>query len=37
MKKVYVIPELEVAVMSAEDILSSSGDVIIDAQELFGD
>lgn len=37
MKKEYVIPELEVAVMSAEDILSSSGenDVIIDVTDIF--
>ncbi len=37
MKKEYVIPELEVAVMSAEDILSSSGenDVIIRVNDLF--
>ena len=37
MQKEYVIPELEVVVMSAEDIMSASGenDVIIDVDGLF--
>ncbi len=37
MKKEYVNPELEVVVMSAEDIMSASGetDVIIDVTEIF--
>lgn len=37
MKKEYVNPELEVVVMSAEDVLSASAetDTIIDVTELF--
>ena len=37
MKKEYVTPELEVAAMSKEDIMSASGetDVIIDVTEIF--